>query len=127
MWRSTANYAKRDQRLAWLLLVPAAAMVVTVMIIPLGFALFASLFRYSLGQEDKMVFVFLGNYAKFFTDPVALHSLLNTFVFTVISLALGLSIGVGIAVVLRDLNRPVANFLRAIFAMPILISPIIVS
>jgi ABC-type sugar transport system permease subunit len=126
-WRSTASYAKRDKQLAWLLLVPAAAMVVTVMIVPLGFALFASLFQYSLGQEDNMVFVFLGNYVKFFTDPVAVQSLINTFVFTVISLALGLSIGVGIAVLLRDLKRPVANFLRAIFAMPILISPIIVS
>jgi ABC-type sugar transport system permease subunit len=127
IWRSTSNYARRDQRLAWLLLVPAAAMVITVMILPLGFALFASLFQYSLGQEDKMVFVFLGNYIKFFTDPVALRSLFNTFAFTVVSLALCLTVGVGIAVLLRDLNRQTANILRGIFAMPILISPIIVS
>lgn len=126
-WRPTSSYAKRDQRLAWLLLVPAAAMVVTVMIIPLGFALIASFFQYSLGQEDKMVFIFLGNYIRFFTDPVAIHSLVNTFVFTAISLTLCLSVGVGIAVLLRDLHRPTANILRAIFAMPILISPIIVS
>lgn len=125
--RPMSSYAKRDQRLALLLLVPAVAMVVTVMIIPLGFALVASLFQYSLGQEDKMVFVFLDNYIRFFSDPVALRSLLNTFVFTLLSLALCLSIGVGIAVLLRDLHRPTANFLRAIFAMPILISPIIVS
>lgn len=122
-----SSYAKRDQRLAWLLLVPAAAMVVTVMIIPLGFALIASFFQYSLGQEDKMVFVFLGNYVRFFTDPVAIHSLVNTFLFTAISLTLCLSVGVGVAVLLRDLHRPTANVLRAIFAMPILISPIIVS
>src|SRR5882757_4792572 len=126
-WRSTASYAKRDQRLAWLLLVPSAAMVIAVMIIPLGFAVFASFFQYSLGQEDKMVFVFLANYVKFFTDPVALRSLFNTFVFTIISLILCLTVGVGIAALLREINRPAANILRGIFAMPILISPIIVS
>jgi ABC-type sugar transport system permease subunit len=125
--RTLSSHARRDRMLAWLLLVPATAMVVTVMIVPLGFALYASLFQYSLGQEDQMVFVFLDNYIHFFSDPVALRSLLNTLLFTAISLALCLSVGVGIAVLLKDLHRPTANFLRAIFAMPILISPIIVS
>ncbi|WP_210316359.1 carbohydrate ABC transporter permease [Devosia oryzisoli] len=126
-WRPTSSYARRDQMLAWLLLIPAAAVVVTVMILPLGFALFASLFQYSLGQEDRMVFVFLDNYVRFFTDPVALHALFNTLLFTVLSLSLCLAVGVGVAVLLRDMHRPTANVLRAIYAMPILISPIIVS
>nr|WP_282567992.1 sugar ABC transporter permease [Devosia oryzisoli] len=74
-----------------------------------------------------MVFVFLDNYVRFFTDPVALHALFNTLLFTVLSLSLCLAVGVGVAVLLRDMHRPTANVLRAIYAMPILISPIIVS
>ncbi len=121
-----ANYIQRDQQLAVLLLLPAATAIFVVMILPLGFALYASLYDYSLGQEDNMRFVFLDNYVRFFADPVALRSLLNTVVFTVLSLALCLSMGLGIAVLLKSIEPKIANILRAIFAMPVLISPIIV-
>ena len=120
-------YLRRDQQLAVLLLLPAATAIFVVMILPLGFALYASFFDYSLGQERNMTFVFLDNYLRFFSDPSALRALLNTVVLTALSLVLCLSIGVGIAVVLREIDPKAANFLRAIFAMPILISPIIVS
>lgn len=125
--RSMRQQNRRDLQLALLLLAPAVATVFLVMIVPLGFALYASLFDYKLGQEDRMVFVFLGNYAKFFTDPVALHALVNTIVFSVLSLSLGLFIGVGISVLLKGVSERSANIMRGIFAMPILISPIIVS
>ena len=48
-----------------LLLLPAATAIFVVMIVPLGFAIYASLFDYSLGQEDSMRFVFLDNYVNF--------------------------------------------------------------
>jgi ABC-type sugar transport system permease subunit len=125
--RTKSAYIRRDQQLAVLLLLPAATAIFVVMILPLGFALYASFFDYSLGQEGNMTFVFLDNYLRFFSDPSALRALLNTVVLTALSLVLCLGIGVGIAVVLREIDPKAANFLRAIFAMPILISPIIVS
>ena len=125
--RSANRQTQRDQQLALLLLLPAAATVFLVMIVPLGFAIYASFFDYRLGQEDRMAFIFLGNYIKFFTDSVALHALGNTVLFTILSLSLGLVIGVGMSVLLKSVAPRKANFLRAIFAMPILISPIIVS
>jgi multiple sugar transport system permease protein len=73
-----------------------------------------------------MSFVFLGNYVRFFADPVARRSLINTIVFTALSLTLCLSLGLGVAVLLKGVGPAVANILRAIFAMPLLISPIIV-
>ncbi|WP_293173225.1 carbohydrate ABC transporter permease [Microcella sp.] len=97
------------------------------MIVPLGFALIASTFDYSLGQEDKAAFVFLDNYVMFFSDPVALRSLVNTVIFTVLSLSLCMGMGVGISVLLKSLTPRTGNLLRALFAMPLLISPIIVS
>ncbi len=122
-----SSYARRDRLLAVLLLLPAVLTVFLVMILPLGFALYASLFNYHLGQESRMAFVFLGNYVGFFADPVALQALFNTVVFTLLSLGFGISIGVGISVLLKNTDPRAANFLRAIFAMPVLISPIIVS
>jgi multiple sugar transport system permease protein len=122
-----STYLRRDQQLAVLLLLPAATAIFVVMILPLGFALYASFFDYSLGQERNMTFVFLDNYLRFFSDPSALRALLNTVLLTALSLTLCLVVGVGIAVLLREIDPKAANFLRAIFAMPILISPIIVS
>ena len=120
------HHLRRDQHLAILLLLPAALAVLVVMIIPLGFAFVASFYDYSLGQQNGMVFVFLGNYVRFFTDPIAIQSLVNTLFFTGLSLVFCLSLGVGISVILKDLPSGTANFLRGIFAMPVLISPIIV-
>lgn len=125
--RTTSSYARKDLRLAIFLILPAAAAIFIVMIVPLGFALGASMFSYSLGQEDRAVFVFLDNYAKFFADPVAMKSLLNTVIFTVLSLSLCMVIGIGMSVLLKSLNPKTGNVLRAIYAMPLLISPIIVS
>lgn len=125
--RPQSAYLRRDQQLAVLLLLPAATAIFVVMIVPLGFALYASFFDYSLGQEGNMTFVFLDNYVRFFSDPSALRALLNTVLLTALSLMLCLGIGVGVAVLLKEIDPKAANFLRAIFAMPILISPIIVS
>src|ERR1700722_14513590 len=61
-----SSYARRDRLLAVLLLLPSVLTVFLVMILPLGFALYASLFNYHLGQESRMAFVFLGNYVGFF-------------------------------------------------------------
>ncbi|MCW5951673.1 MAG: sugar ABC transporter permease [Propionibacteriaceae bacterium] len=125
--RRPINYARRDLRLAAFLIAPAGVAIVTVMIVPLGFAIVASLFHYQLGREAEATFVFLDNYVRFFADPVAARSLLNTLLFTAMSLTLCIVVGVGIAVYLNSLPARVGNLLRAVFAMPVLISPIIVS
>lgn len=125
--RRKNSYARKDLRLAIFLILPAALAIFIVMILPLGFALIASMFDYSLGREGDAVFVFLDNYVRFFEDPVAIRSLLNTLLFTAMSLTLCMSIGVGMAVLLKSLPVRTGNILRAIFVMPLLISPIIVS
>jgi ABC-type sugar transport system permease subunit len=124
---SKARADHREQQLAILLLLPAALTVFVVMIVPLGFALYASVFDYSLGQEDRMRFVLLDNYLRFFSDPVAIRSLINTILFTILSLAFCLCLGLGIAVLLKRINPTIGNILRAVFAMPLMISSIIVS
>lgn len=123
--RRPHSYAQKEQRLAIYLILPAAVAITLVMILPLVFAIVASFFQYSLGQDP--VFIFLGNYIQFFQDPTALRALLNTSIFTVLSLSLCIAIGVGISVLLKSITPRQGNVLRAIFAMPILISPIIAS
>lgn len=117
----------REGLLGVMLIVPAAATIFAVMIIPLMFAIFASLYDYKLGRGVNMPFVFLRNYGRFFRDPLAIKSLLNTAIYTVLDLGLCMILGVGIATILATLRPRLANFLRAVFTMPLLISPIIVA
>jgi len=115
---------RRDALLGLVLVLPAALTILIVMFIPLVYAVVASLYDHP--GADQAAFVFVDNYARFFQDPVAIRSLLNTALYTALNLVLCLLLGVGMAVLLASFPRRTGNVLRAIFSMPLLISPIIV-
>lgn len=123
--RSSLNSGKANY-LAGFLILPAAAVVFIAMIVPLFYALVMSLYDYKLGQEAAGTFVFLDNYIRFFKDEVALQSLWNTLLFTAMALTLELALGIGISIFLLGLPMKMANFFRALFTMPLLISHVIV-
>jgi ABC-type sugar transport system permease subunit len=116
---------RKELLLGFCVIAPAAIVIASVMFIPLFYAIYTSMYEIKAGQAP--VFVFLGNYGRFFTDPVALRSLANTVGYTVINLAICLLFGVGIAILLDTLRPKVGNILRAVFSMPLFISPIIVA
>jgi len=120
MTRSNRSY------LAGFLVLPAVAVVFLAMIVPLGYAAVMSLFDFQIGRENSGTFVGLKYYIAFFQDSVALHSLYITLAFTVIALALELGLGIGIAVLLSGIPERLSKPLRAIYSMPLLVSPIIV-
>jgi multiple sugar transport system permease protein len=116
----------RRRYLAIFLIFPAAAIVLVAMIVPLGYALVMSLFDYKLGSETNASFIFLKNYVRFLQDPLALKSLGITLTFTALALSLELVAGVGMAVLLTSIPERWSRILRALYSMPLLISPIIV-
>jgi multiple sugar transport system permease protein len=118
---------RSDRRLALLLIAPASLVVFIAMIVPLGYAVVMSFFDYKVGAESDAQFVFLDNYLQFFTDRLALTSLLTTIVFSVSALALEIVIGTLMAVVLMSIPKPLASFFRTVYTIPLLISPIIIS
>jgi ABC-type sugar transport system permease subunit len=85
-----------------------------------------SLFNFLPGKESSGIFVGLDNYILFFHDKVAISALGITLIFTVVALLLELVMGIGIAVILVGLPPKLSKFLRAIYSMPLLVSPIIV-
>ena len=112
--------------LAVVLIAPAAAVVIAVMLLPLVYALTMSLFDFRLGFETQGKFLFLENYLRFFQDKIALQSLLLTLLFTFSALLLELLLGVGFSVLLLTIPARPAKILRGIYCIPLLISPIIV-
>lgn len=121
------DQTKKDKRLAVLLIVPASLIVFIAMIVPLGYALIMSFFAYKVGAESSARFVFLDNYLAFFTDRLALMSLTTTIVFSVSALALEIVVGTLIAALLMSVPPRLASFLRTVYTIPLLISPIIIS
>jgi ABC-type sugar transport system permease subunit len=115
---------RRQTLLGLLLVAPAVLFIIVVTFIPIVYAITSSL--YENPGLDTSKFVLLDNYTRFFTDPLAFRSLINTAIYTAVNLALCLALGVGVAVLLRTFRPRVGNVLRALFTMPLLVSPIVV-
>jgi ABC-type sugar transport system permease subunit len=97
-----------------------------VTIVPLFYGLFLSFFDYRIGSaisRDK--FVGFANFIEIFKDKILLKSLVNTIAFSVFANAGDLAIGTLISVALLKLKEKIANFLRGVCTMSLLVSPII--
>jgi multiple sugar transport system permease protein len=98
--------ARAERRLGLLLCTPAIVAMVAVTAYPIGYAIWLSLQRYDLRFPEEREFVGLSNYQAVLTSDVWWQALFNTVLITVISVAIELVIGFGIAMLLH----------RAIFA-----------
>jgi len=117
---------EKGNLLSFLLLLPALFIIFVVMIIPLFYGVFMSLFNYDIGRiltaDD---FVGLGNYFRLFQDKTMLKSIVNTLIFALGATAGDLIIGTLISVLLLKIMPKVRGLLRALYLMPLLISPIV--
>ncbi len=118
---------EKGDLLPTLLMMPSVLLIVFVMVLPLGFGLFLSVFDFSFGgfsvAED---FVGFGNYLQFLRDRVALRSIINTLCFSAGAIALEFLVGTLAAVFLFHLPRSAATIIRPLVTIPLLISPIVV-
>lgn len=110
-----------------LLMVPAIALVGFAMVIPLVYGVFLTLFDHRFGAFNPAeTFIGLGNYIRFFSDPTALKSVVNTLAFSAGAIAGDLILGTAMALLLHSLAHLASRWLRPIITMPLLVSPIIV-
>jgi len=90
-----------EERLGWLLCAPAVLAMLLVTAYPILYAIWLSLFRYDLRFPDQRAFVGLANYASVLTSPVWWESLANTLTITLASVALELTLGMLLALVMH--------------------------
>ena len=90
-----------EERLGWLLCAPAVLAMLLVTAYPIIYAIWLSLFRYDLLFPDQRAFVGLANYASVLTSPVWWESLANTLTITLASVALELTLGMLLALVMH--------------------------
>jgi multiple sugar transport system permease protein len=108
---------------AWLFLLPSAAMLLTVLLVPLGYAIWLSLFDYDLGAGIH-TFIGLGNYDALLHDAQFWESLGRTVFIVGCAVTLEFSLGLLIAYGLYRLTFGVRT-LNLLLFMPNVITPVV--
>ena len=113
----------RWQRGLWLFLVPSFSLLILVLLWPLAYAIYLSLFDYRLGAPSTN-FVGLGNYTALLTEGRFWHSLWTTIVIAVGAVGLEFIVGLALALALYALTFSVRVFTTLLF-LPHIITPVV--
>lgn len=92
---------RAERRLGWLLCAPAAVVMLAVTAWPIGYSVWLSLQRYDLRFPADREFVGLANYAAVLGNQYWWSAFLVTVVITVVSVAVELVLGMGLAIVMH--------------------------
>ena len=110
---------------AYAFLIPAAVIYLSVIVVPVFYSLFISMFKWN-GVAEKE-FVGLSNYVNLFTnDATFMIALKNNLVWIVLTIVLLMTVSLGFAVILNKQFRGRTVF-RAFFYFPCVIAPIAVA
>jgi len=106
---------------AWLFIVPAAIIYLSVVIIPVIYSAVISLFKWN--GISKMRFVGLSNFINLFKDPIFIKAISNNFIWVILSLFGTMTVALALAVMLnrRFFGR---TFFRGFFYFPTVIAGI---
>ena len=118
--RSTS---RRQSLMGWLFVGPFGIVFITMLVLPLGFALYLSLFQKAMIGGTK--FVFFGNYAKAFTDPAFLDGIWFVVRFSLVLIPFQMAISLGIALMLDMLTTRLSRFSRLMIFLPYAIPTVI--
>jgi len=119
-----ARFLARRRRSYYLFIVPALVIVGAVIIFPWLFTLWMSAFDWTIGSAAH--FVGFGNYQKLLTNQRFLESILHTFYFTALAVAVPLVLGTAAAMIFHR-EFPFRGVLRGIFIMPMMATPVAVA
>jgi len=113
--------------LPWLFILPALGFYGLVVIYPSIYSLILSFYSWDGLAVSKKFFVGLDNYSYIFTqDPVFRTAIENNFIWTIVSLIVPTTVGLGLALVLNRKFRGRTLF-RGVFYLPFILSNIAVA
>src|SRR5437588_5539810 len=108
----------------WPFVLPALIVVLAVIVFPWIFTVWMSLHEWKVGAPTT--FVGLSNYFRLPNDPRFVEAVWHTLIYTVLSVMLPLLFGTFAAVVFHQ-RFPLRGFLRAIFIMPMMATPVAIA
>ena len=120
--RAGGGYRSRGRYLLFAL--PAAVVVVAVIVFPWLFTFWMSVHDWHVVGDAE--YVGLGNFRRLMTDRRFLESMGVTFYFTVLAVVVPVVLGVAAAVVFHR-EFPLRGVLRAVFIMPMMATPVAIA
>ncbi|MDL2398772.1 carbohydrate ABC transporter permease [Rhizobium mayense] len=130
MGDTTATAAKKRSKprgLApnyWPFVIPALVVIAAVIVFPWVFTLWMSVNSWTLGQSQS--FAGFANYARLATDVRFWEALWHTVLYTGLSVIAPVFLGM-LAALIFDAQFPLRGFLRGIFVMPMMATPVAVA
>ena len=115
--RRGSKLQRRQTRLAWLLLVPALAVVAFVAIYPLGKTVYQSFTNQEFLALEPTKWVGLQNYRELWHDTVFRHAVWKTVEFTLITVGFEFALGLAIALVVNSSFKG-RGVMRAVMLVP---------
>jgi multiple sugar transport system permease protein len=115
--RTRRRYGSGERRLAAAMLSPALVVMALVAAYPIGYAIWLSLNEYSVRFPDLSRWAGFGNYSEALGSSEFWDAVVVTFLFTGISVALELAIGLGMALAMHEAFKGRA-VLRAVVLVP---------
>ncbi|MEW9524374.1 sugar ABC transporter permease [Agrobacterium radiobacter] len=108
----------------WPFVIPALVVISAVIVFPWVFTLWMSAHRWTLGQEQS--FIGFENYIRLASDGRFWESLWHTLIYTVLSVVAPLFLGT-LAALVFDAQFPLRGFLRGVFVMPMMATPVAIA
>jgi multiple sugar transport system permease protein len=108
----------------WPFVIPALVVVLAVIVFPWVFTIWMSLQEWKVGSPT--IFVGLANYFRLPNDPRFIDSVWHTLLYTALSVLLPLLFGTVAAVVFHA-KFPARGFLRGLFIMPMMATPVAIA
>ena len=91
---------QRENRNGWFFVAPATLHLVLFAILPIGFTLYLSLFRWKLYEPSK-TYLGLRNYIYSFHDAAFLNALSNSLKYALVAVPSGIVVALAIAIVIN--------------------------
>lgn len=123
---SKNSRARQEQTWAYILLLPTILILCFVVVYPLIQALYMSLENVTLLNLSMRTWVGFNNFITLSQDAAFWQSLLNTVIYVFFSVAGGLIIGMGLALILNE-NIPFRSFFRALALIPWVVPGVVVA
>lgn len=106
-------------------MVPVLLVFLVVLAFPLGYVLYLMLRKESLLDPGGSQFIGLGNFERLVQEQRFLDALLNSFVFSAVSMIVSIPLGILLALYLSRLGRFV-KLVRALVIIPMVLAPLVV-
>ncbi len=124
--RRLAGSSKRASTVAMLMLLPAAVLIITFLLVPIGLTFALAFTNARLISPEPAQFVGFDNFVNLFSDDTFWASLRNTIIFTIVIVPLQSGLALVLALLVNTKTRG-TNFFRTVYFLPVVTSIVVVS